>query len=732
MQKTEEQIREAISSLLTVCDGAVSKDGHGFNGRDAGWARTLHIQPVWTPKQLCSAHTMLCKYKKQLAGFGIDYDAIEAPPKPLEAADRPVVNWNPTLKMFQIQSHYEHRAQIRAIPTARFNGETKLWEVLAGIAPVATLLGLKQAGTITTTPAADEVLNSITIDPRVPVAQPQHNVPELDYNGEHLLLTSPFEFKDIAKSIPNRRWVPETKQWRYLPTAEVVDAWNKVMDDHDVKLSDAALKFFNDKAAEFLEQREQKIKAKAIKEGDVPDIPVPLKIKAFDHQKKAFALATTLDHSALLMEQGTGKTFVAIAAAGKRYLDGQVKKVLVVCPKSVVPVWEAEFQKHAAFPVKTYTLNQRKMSHKKETIIDALPANGSLVVVIVNFASAWRLVPELQHWAPDMMIIDESQNIKNGQAQQSKGCTAIGSKAKFRLILTGTPVSQGPLDFFSQYKFLDDRIFGKSYPKFRDQFAIMGGYCNHEIVGLKNLETLTAKAHSIAFRVTKAEALDLPETLDQNLYCYLDESSKAYHEMEDKMVTTIKEGTSVTAPIVLTQLLRLQQITGGFLPMEEGNPVQVGNEKLKVFGEFLEDFPKEKKLVVVARFIPELMALKQVCEKLGRTASVLYGATENRGELVRKFQEEENPNVLLIQIQTGGVGITLHKADTMMFYSMDFSYNNYEQVKARVHRIGQVNKVTYIHLLAKDTIDETILTAIQNKRDVADLVVDKMKNNSLF
>lgn len=731
MPNTEEQVRNAIAALLSVCDGAREDDGQGFNGCDAGWARTLHIQPVWSAKQLCSAHKMIRKYKNQLYGFGIDYDLIPAPKQPVESAGKPIVSWNPTIKLFQIQAHYDHRENMRAIPTAKFNGQIKQWEVQPTIPAIAALKGLKEANVVEIEPAAEEVLNAVSVETALPEPQVRSNIVELDYNGEHLLLSSPFEFKDTAKSIPNRRWVPETKQWRYLPTAEVVDAWNKVMDDHDVQLTPAANKFFQAKAAEFIQQREQKIKAKAIKEGDVPNIPVPLKGQPFDHQKRAFALATTLDNTALLMEQGTGKTFVAIAAAGKRYLDGQVKKVLVICPKSVVPVWEAEFLKHAAFPVKTFPLNQRKMSHKKEAILEAVPNNGSLIVVVVNYASAWRLVPELLNWAPDMVIADESQNLKNGQAEQSRGCTTIAAKAKYRLILTGTPVSQGPMDFFSQYKFLDDRIFGKSFPKFRDQFAIMGGYCNHQIVGHKNLETLTAKAHSIAFRVTKAEALDLPETLDQNLYCYLDESSKAYQEMEDKMVTTLKEG-AITAPIVLTQLLRLQQITGGFLPMEEGNPVQVGNEKLKVFKEFLEDFPREKKLVVVARFIPELHAMKQVCDQLGRTASLLYGATENRGELVRKFQEEKDPNVLIMQLQTGGVGITLTSADTMIFYSMDFSYNNYEQCKARVHRIGQANKVTYIHLLAKDTIDETILTAIQEKRDVADLVVDRMKNTSLF
>lgn len=732
MSKTEDQVREAISSLLSVCDGAVTEDGQGFNGRDTGWARTLHCQPAWTDAQLSAAYIMIRKYKRQLTNFGIDYDSIQEPPKPVESTGKPLVDWNPTVKLFQIRAHYDHRENLRAIPTARFNGQIKQWEVQPTIAAVAAIKGLQEANVVDIEPKAAEVLNAINIDTVLPTPQVRNNTVELDYNGEHLLLTSPFEFKEQAKSIPNRRWVPETKQWKYLPVAEVVDAWNKVMDNNDVQLTPAARTFFNKMAKDALAQQDQKRQAKAIKEGAVPDIPVPLKIKLFDHQRKAFALSTTLDHSALLLEMGCGKTAASIAVIGKRYLDGQVKKVLIVCPKSVLPVWKAEFEKFADFPFRTITMDQRKMSLKKEAILEASSPDGALIVMIINYASAWRLQPELIHWAPDLMLADESQNLKNGQANQSRGCTAIGAVAKYRLILTGTPISQGPMDFFSQFRFLDSRIFGKSFPKYRDQYAIMGGYMNHSVVGFKNLETLTAKAHSVSYRMTKAEALDLPETTDQNLYAYLDESQKIYDEMEKNMVATIKGGDSVTAPIVLTQLLRLSQITGGFLPQETGNPVEVGSEKLKVLKELVEDFPKDKKLIIVARFVPELLAIKKVCEEAGRTAATFYGATQNRGELVRKFQEEDNPNVLILQIATGGTGITLHRASTMVFFSLDYSFAGYDQVRARAHRIGQVNKVNYIHILAAGTIDEVVLKALKDKKDVATLLVDTLKNNSLF
>src|SRR5690606_33947528 len=164
-------------------------------------------------------------------------------------------------------------------------------------------------------------------------------------------------------------------------------------------------------------------------------------------------------------------------------------------------------------------------------------------------------------WGPQIVIADESQKIKNIKAQQTKAVTALGKMAKHRLILTGTPVTQSPLDFFAQYKFLDPRIFGTSFTEFRSRYAIMGGYGGYQVIGYQNLEELSAKAHSIAFRVTKKECLDLPETINQFVYAGLEtEAEKLYQTLRKEAIIRFSETEQVTAPIVLTELLRLQQI----------------------------------------------------------------------------------------------------------------------------------------------------------------------------
>lgn len=657
----------AISSLISCCDGAHKKDGVGFNGRDAPFARSLYIQPEWSIKQEKAALKMLATYKNtQLPQLGIDYSAL--------------VKW-----------HKDHITRSKEVGKELTNKGTKVTSV---------------------------------------------KLPLLDYHDKFFYLTSTYNFKEVAKSIPNHRWWAETKQWRYLPNVKVVNAFKDLVKSDEVELTLEAEKQFKKISRESRKEiKEQKEFSKritlvqGIKQDNTPEVKVPLHAELFDHQKKAFAISTSLDNAALLMEMGTGKTLPAIATAGYRYLSKQIKKLLVIAPLSVVPVWPLEFSKFADFPYQVKTLEGK--TKKRIESIKSWGDEEGLQVLVINYESTWRLEEELKKWHPDMIILDESQRIKNGKAKQTKSVIKLGKIAKYRLILTGTPVTQSPLDVFTQYKFLDDRIFGKNFFKFRDQYAIMGGYGGYQYLGPQNIEDLAGKAHSIAYRVTKKEALDLPEELTQNLYCQLDKSNPIYKEMDKEFVATIEEQTNiqkVVAPIVITKMLRLQQITGGFLPLEDGAITQVGSEKLDTFNDFLEDYPKGEKLVVFARFIPELRALKEICEKQGFTTGLLTGATKNRGELVNSFQEDPNPQVLLIQIQTGGLGITLTKASTAVFYSCDFSYANYEQAKARIHRIGQENKVTYLHLVAKGTIDETILEALESKRDVAELVVDKLKH----
>src|SRR5690606_9821935 len=193
-----------------------------------------------------------------------------------------------------------------------------------------------------------------------------------------------------------------------------------------------------------------------------------------------------------------------------------------------------------------------------------------------------------------------------------------------------------------------------------------------------------------------------------------------YRELEAQAVARLSAESSISASNVLTELLRLQQVAGGWVTTDEGQTVQVGTEKLDALMDLLEDLLSnaQRKVIVFCRFVPEIRAILAACVKAGIAAEGLYGATRDRGELVRRFQEEADPRVMVIQIQTGGLGITLHRADTAIFYSTGWSLADYEQAKARIQRAGQTaEKVQYFHLLARGTVDERIMQALAEKRD---------------
>ncbi|WP_461367700.1 SNF2-related protein, partial [Candidatus Darwinibacter acetoxidans] len=288
------------------------------------------------------------------------------------------------------------------------------------------------------------------------------------------------------------------------------------------------------------------------------------------------------------MEQGCGKTAVAIAVAGYRFKRGEVNRVLVVAPASVVPVWPKEFATHADFPHEVIAL-EGPVNKRKGALLYWKPNEGKLQVAVTNYEATWRMDDALAAWRPDMIICDESQRIKTPGARQSKTMARLGTISRYRMILTGTPVSQGPLDFYSQYRFLDRNIFGTSYYAFRARYALMGGYENRQVIGYQNLDDLVQKAHNIAFRCRKADCLDLPEQIDQVLFCDLErEAQRVYDQLVRESVAELSEENIVMAPNVLSRLLRLSQMTGGYLRVDEQTTL-VSKAKMGLLEETLDD-----------------------------------------------------------------------------------------------------------------------------------------------
>ncbi|WP_025847647.1 DEAD/DEAH box helicase [Paenibacillus ehimensis] len=546
--------------------------------------------------------------------------------------------------------------------------------------------------------------------------------PKLHLKNNKLVLQIPFADRELAKHIPGYKWDAIEKAWTYPTRPEVLEEIKRffphVLIDWEA---------YN--AVEQIADRERT--ARRLKdEADMIEVEMPVLVKPFEHQKKAFAIGTMLPNVAYLMEMGCGKSLTAVATAGHRYKFNGLRRVLVVCPFSVVPVWPREFADYAAFPTEVITLNGSS-AQKAATLQSWTAPEDTLQVAVINYESTWRIEAELKTWIQGGMIIcDESQRIKTPGASQSKALHRIGAVASYRLILSGTPVTQSPLDFFSQYKFLDPQIFGTSFTAFKARYAVFGGFENRQIVGYRNMNELVQKAHSIAFRVTKAEALDLPDETTQSRYVELSRDTKrVYEEIKREAIAELTNGT-ITAPNVLTKLLRLSQVTGGFVTDEDGTIHQVGTDKFDVFRETMGDLLEAgKKVVVFARFIEEIRAITRFLDDSNIGYRYIMGEVgqSERGEAVQAFQTLPEVRVFVAQIATAGLGITLTAADTAIFYSMDFSLANHEQAKARIHRIGQKFPVTYIYLLGAGTVDEQIFKALKDKKNIADTVVDRWR-----
>lgn len=463
-----------------------------------------------------------------------------------------------------------------------------------------------------------------------------------------------------------------------------------------------------------------------------PSIPMPVKAKPYAHQYKAFEFACTKfgilpgefsSGVALLMEMGTGKTITSIGIAGALYQFGKIKRVLVVAPLSILGVWEEEFSRFADYP---YTLTVLKgPSSKKAETLRSIGRNG-LQIVVVNYESAWRIEKDILAFDADLIIADEAHKLKEARASQSKAMHHFGDKARYKLLLTGTVITNRELDVFSQYRYLNRKVFGDSFYVFRNRYFDMVGYGNH-IPRFRNymLDDFLQRMHSIAFRVTKEECLDLPGITEEVRTVELEpKAMKIYKELQKESYTELGK-KEVSAVNILTKLLRLSQVTGGHLTDDEGDNNAVSTAKLDALSDILDSaMAEEKKIVVMARFVPELNDIEALLKKRGIGFASVRGGVKNCGEEIRRFQEDSDCRAFVGQIAAAGLGITLAAASTMVFYSLDYSMSNFEQAKARIHRVSQTENCLYIYLVAKGTVDTKVLRALQQKVDLAKALVD--------
>lgn len=489
----------------------------------------------------------------------------------------------------------------------------------------------------------------------------------------------------------------------------------------------------------------REIDAERLAEDPAPLLPYPVNANLYKHQIRGANMALrafgALDAKTPgggfgeLFEMGCGKTLTTIAVAGALYNLGKIDRVLVVAPTSVCSVWPHDLNQFATFPWEARVLlGDKKKRLKALNELENWPFKA-LRIAVINYESTHRegIFEALAAYKPDLIVCDESQRIKNPSAAQSKALHKLGDAAPFRMILSGTPVQNNAVDLYSQYRFLDPAVYGANFYAFKNRYCIMGGYGQHQIVGYRNMDELVEKEHSVAYRVTKEECLDLPQQTFINRYVQFTDAEQAiYEQLRKSSFLELETGENVTATTILTMYLRLMQLTGGFLTADESTrPKQVNTVKLDALADIVDDYVVDagKKLVIFARFRAEIAAI----ENLLRLRKIQYGSIygdvpmEERGKIVEDFQTNPDTKVFVAQIQTAGLGITLHAASTAVFYSYDYNYANYAQALARIHRIGQRLPVTYIHLVVDGSIDEKILAALENKEDMAKTVVDSWR-----
>lgn len=330
---------------------------------------------------------------------------------------------------------------------------------------------------------------------------------------------------------------------------------------------------------------------------------------------------------------------------------------------SIVGVWKEEFLKFADFD---YELSVLKGNTEKKIEQLQKMHGAGLEIAVVNYESVWRLEKELTKWNPDFIIADESHKIKSHNIAASKAMHRLGTGAKYRLILTGTVITNKAIDVFSQFKFVDPAIFGNSFYAFRNKYFDMVGYGGYTPVLKQSMkDELMKKLHSIAFRATKAECLDLPETIDVVRNIELEpKAMEIYKSLVKDSFAELSKG-EVTVTNILTKLLRLSQLTGGFIGNDDGETCQmVSRAKLDVLEDIVDNAVQSgEKLVIIARFVPEIKAIEKLLGKKHIQYSIVSGEIKDREEQISKFQNDPKVAVFIGQIATSGPWNNAHRCE---------------------------------------------------------------------
>lgn len=466
----------------------------------------------------------------------------------------------------------------------------------------------------------------------------------------------------------------------------------------------------------------------------------PFKNQPYTHQAAFLQRFWDDPHVALLADMGTGKSFMLINNAAMLYDKGKINAVLVVAPKGVYQNWyTGQIPEHMPAHV-TYTMACWSPTPRKAERLEMekmLNATDTLRILIMNveafstekgvaFARTFLRVTTAY------MAIDESTTIKTPNAKRTKSIIKVGKEARFKRIATGSPVTKSPLDLYSQCEFLSPDCLGyHSYYAFQARYAVlverrMPTHTFKQIVGYRHLDELQKKLNSFSFRVTKEECLDLPDKVFTRREIELTAEQRRIYDQMKLMALALIDGNLMSTNNALTQLMRLHQIVCGHVKFDDGTQEDIPNNRVKELISTIEEC--DGKIIIWANYRRDIENIKNaLSEAYGMTTvATYYGDTEaeDRQQIVDRFQDPDSGLRFFVgNPRTGGYGLTLTAAHTVIYYSNSFDLEVRLQSEDRAHRIGQTNKVTYIDFISPGTVDEHIVKALRNKINIASQVL---------
>ena len=466
------------------------------------------------------------------------------------------------------------------------------------------------------------------------------------------------------------------------------------------------------------------------------------KTKPYAHQLTALEKSWDKTEYGYFMEMGTGKSKVLVDNMAMLYDKGRINGAIIIAPKGVYRNWlSQEIPNHLAshVPHKTVLWTALTSKTKDKEYQQLFKIDYDLHILIMNVEAlstkkGLDFANKFMRCHKTMLAIDESTTIKNPSAKRTKSILLLGKAAKYRRILTGSPVTKSPLDLYTQCGFLNEHLLGfTSYYTFRNRYANMiernfGGRRVQLIGSYQRLDELSENIKKFSYRVLKEDCLDLPEKVYTRREVDLtDEQNKAYSTMKSAALAQLK-GKMATAPHVLTQMMRLHQITCGHLKNDDDTITEIKNNRLKELVNLLDEV--EGKVIIWANYVYDIENIVKTIQKEFGDDSIVqyYGAiqAEQRQKNIEKFQDPDSSARFFVgNPQTGGYGITLTCANTVVYYSNGYDLEKRLQSEDRAHRIGQTKSVTYVDFIAPKTVDEKIVKALRSKMNIANTIMDE-------